>query len=247
MMRHIQLKIAAADGQKLHSNWGYALYGILSSYADPDYIAYLHSYNETPISQYLQVLPNKTEAWWHINLLGADAIEKIGAVCEHNDSFEAEHHQTNIQVLDKEWGPIVTEKAFCQSHLTEQPPKRRLRLEFLTPTGFKSQEVYQLFPTEELIMKSVWRGWQNFANEVVLQDDDVRNQLIRHIHISDYHLRSVRYPIKGNKIPAFIGGVTLAIAGPEPLVRLANMLLAFGEYNGMGIKTALGMGGYCLV
>lgn len=247
MMRQIRLKIAAADGQKLHSNWGYALYGILSDKARPEYIADLHMRNETPISQYLEVLPGREQAYWHINLLGAEAVEEITAIFASNDQFEALHHQTTLQILEKELGQVVTEADFCRRYLADSPAKRKLRLELLTPTGFKSQGAYQLFPSVEWMIKSLWRSWQAFAQEVLLEGDDVREQLIQYTHISDYQLKSTRYPVKGNNIPAFKGNVTLYIAGPEPLVRLVNMLLAFGEYSGMGIKTALGMGGYRLI
>lgn len=247
MMRQMRLKIAAADGQRLHSNWGYALYGILSENARSEYIADLHMRNDTPISQYLEVLPSGEHAYWHINLLGEEAIKEITAIFEANDRFEALHHQTTLQILEKELGPIVTETDFCRRYLVDLPAKRKLRLELLTPTGFKSQGTYQLFPSVEWMIKSLWRSWQSFAQEVLLEGDEVREQLIQYTHIRDYQLKSTRYPIKGNAIPAFKGNLTLYITGPEPLVRLVNMLLAFGEYSGMGIKTALGMGGYRLI
>ena len=39
-----------------------------------------------------------------------------------------------------------------------------------------------------------------------------------------------------------MGRVTLVIGGPDQLARLAGAMLSFGEYCGIGIKTALGMG-----
>lgn len=244
MIRQIAMKITALDGQRLHSNWGYALYGILSNQANPDYIADLHRRNETPISQYLEVLPNGREAIWRINLLGAEAIDEIGQVFLQNDHFQALHHKTTIRILEKEWGPIIAERDFCTRYLIERGGQRKVTLDLLTPTSFKSQEAYQLFPSRELIIKSLWRNWQAFAKEVLLEGDEVREQMIQSVQISDYQLKSLRYPLKSNKIPGFKGQLTLTIKGPEPLVRLVNMLLAFGSYSGLGIKTALGMGGY---
>jgi CRISPR-associated endoribonuclease Cas6 len=247
MMQQVQLTVKTADSQRLHSNWGYVLYGILAQHADSAYIADLHQRNETPISQYLEVLPNGTEGIWHICLLGEEAIHQISKVLEQHTQFAAEHHHTTLQILEKNWGKKFSERDFCQQYLTTADVPRRQKLQFLTPTGFKSQEQYQIFPSTELIVKSLWRSWHSYAQELLLDGDDVREQLIQHIHIADYQLRSVRYPVKGNKIPAFQGSIGLQLHGPEPLVRLLNLLLAFGEYSGLGIKTTLGMGGYRLV
>lgn len=45
------------------------------------------------------------------------------------------------------------------------------------------------------------------------------------------------------KIPAFIGEVIINVRGPQQLSNLANMLIEFGTYSGVGIKTGMGMGG----
>lgn len=246
-MQRIQLKVTAADGQKLHYNWGYALYGMLVQRAEPAYIAVLHQRNETPISQYLEVLPGATEAIWHVNLLGEEAIQYFGAVLKRNQTFPAEHHHTELRILEQKWGEPVSEQQFCQTYLTASSASRQHKLELITPVGFKSQEQYQIFPTVELILKSLWRSWQGYSQKLKLEGDDVRDQLIQYTQIQAYQLKSTRYPVKGNRIPAFKGNLMLSVHGPEPLTRLVHMLVAFGEYSGLGMKTALGMGGYHLL
>lgn len=246
MLKKIQLKVAAQDEQHLHSNWGYALYGMLCAKLDSDYIATLHACNATPISQYLEVLPGRSEAIWHIQLLGAEAIQQVSPVLEQFDIWNAEHHHTKLQVKERKIGPTLEEIDFCRHYLVEQPVQRKLRLRLLTPTGFKSKGNYQIFPSEDLILKSLLRNWHTFAQEVMLDDDEVRTQLVQYTHISDYQLKSVRYPIKGNQIRAFQGYLNFYVDGPEPLVRLVNLLMAFSTYSGVGIKTALGMGGCIL-
>lgn len=246
MMQRIQLRIKPIDGQRMHSNWGYTLYGILSQNTDANYIAQLHQRNETPLSQYLETLPETSEAIWHINLLGEEAIYHWGASLKKQHSYQAAHHHTVLQVLEQNWEEPVSEHNFCYQYLVEHNANRLHKLHFLTPVGFKSQNQYQIFPTIELMLKSLWRSWQNYSQELKLDDDMVRDQLIQYTKIWEYQLKSARYPVKGNKIPAFRGDVVLSVHGPEPLARLVQLLLAFGEYSGMGMKTALGMGGYRL-
>lgn len=247
MMQQIQLKVCAKDGQKLHNNWGYSMYGMLCQYSDNDYIAELHQRNETPISQYLEVLPGGIEGIWHIHLLDEEAIHYFGETIQKNKSFYSDYYQTTLQILERQIRTPISEQEFCMQYLVGQDTRRRHEIEFLTPVGFKSQEQYQIFPTVELMIKSLWRNWQNFSHDLQLDGDEVREQLIQYTQMRDYQLKSVRYPLKGNKIPACQGNIILQMHGPEPLARIVSMLLAFGEYSGMGMKTALGMGGYRLI
>jgi CRISPR-associated endoribonuclease Cas6 len=48
--------------------------------------------------------------------------------------------------------------------------------------------------------------------------------------------------MEGVKIPSFVGKITFRMHGAQTMTNLAQMLFRFGEYSGIGIKTALGMG-----
>lgn len=63
------------------------------------------------------------------------------------------------------------------------------------------------------------------------------------IYIRDYTLKTVRYHLKNVYIPAFVGKVTLDSRLPVPLAELWRAILLWADYSGIGIKTALGMGG----
>lgn len=246
MMQKITLKVTTSDQQPLSSNWGYSLYGVLAQCTNSAYIETLHQQNSTPIHQFLEVLPNRTEALWHIHLLNDDAIHFFGEAIEGRASFTVQQYHTNLQILTKNVEMALSETDFCHKHLVEFPCERRQTLQFLTPIGFKSHDAYQIFPTEELIIKSLWNHWQQHSTELSLEGDDVQRQLIENVQIVDYRLRSTHFPLKGVKIPSFTGKLILKIHGPAPLVRLVNLLTYFGEYSGVGMKTALGMGGYRL-
>ena len=246
MMQKIILKVTTSDQQPLSNSWGYSLYGVLAHSTDSAYMESLHQTNSTPIHQFLEILPNRTEALWHIHPLNDDAIHYFGKAIEGREYFSVQRYHTDLQILEKNIENALSETDFCQKYLIEQPCERRQTLQFLTPIGFKSQDTYQIFPTEELMIKSLWNHWQQHATEVLLEGEDVRTQLIENVQIVDYRLRSTRFPLKGVKIPSFTGKLVLKIHGPEALVRLVNLLTHFGEYSGLGMKTALGMGGYRL-
>ena len=59
----------------------------------------------------------------------------------------------------------------------------------------------------------------------------------------DYNLHTTRYLLKETRIPSFLGSVTIEARLAPPLLEFWNALLSFAPYGGIGIKTALGMGG----
>ena len=61
--------------------------------------------------------------------------------------------------------------------------------------------------------------------------------------IVDYSLRTVRYSLKGTKIPAFVGNIVMESRLSAPLQEIWQLLVALAPYSGIGIKTTLGMGG----
>ncbi len=79
--------------------------------------------------------------------------------------------------------------------------------------------------------------------DVSLDDPEAMEQVARHIRMVRYSLHSAVYYLEQTKITGYMGRVTVVIGGTEQLARLAGALLSFAEYSGLGVKTALGMGG----
>lgn len=50
--------------------------------------------------------------------------------------------------------------------------------------------------------------------------------------------------MEGIKIPSFIGEIGIRINGTDTMARYVKLLARFGEYSGVGIKTAMGMGAF---
>ena len=76
-----------------------------------------------------------------------------------------------------------------------------------------------------------------------LEDEDAFRMLSEGIRVSDYNLHTTRFALKDTKIPGFIGSLRFDTHLSPSLLDICKILLAFSEYSGVGIKTALGMGG----
>ena len=117
-----------------------------------------------------------------------------------------------------------------------------IQMQFLTPTAFKQKGKYLFYPDIRCIFQSLMNKYDSAICDESMMDMDTLEQLTENAHIIRYDLKSVGFCLEGVKIPAFIGKLTIKMNGTRTMSNFANMLFEFGEYSGVGIKTALGMG-----
>ena len=73
-------------------------------------------------------------------------------------------------------------------------------------------------------------------------DEETLASLTESSSIVQYKLRSTFFLLEGVRIPAFKGEIKIKIAGTATMAKYARLLTRFGEYSGVGIKSAIGMG-----
>ena len=130
--------------------------------------------------------------------------------------------------------------------LLQLPEHRTMKLRFLTPTTFKSDGSYVNLPSVPLIMRNLLNKWNGcFAEVCPIEDEDGEGiqAIANGLRIAEYRLSSRDYLLKGQSIPGFTGELTLKCRLDGFHLTMANLLLHFAPYAGVGIKTALGMGG----
>lgn len=143
-------------------------------------------------------------------------------------------------------------------------PVRTLKLEFASPTSFRSVGLYRPLPEPGLVFKSLYERWRGLMDTALPFSPDPADleTFASHLVSLDYHrVSGVRVSMKHGHIPAFRGtahylfereNTALAKRDPELYARLhtqrgeyaslLNLLAHFGFYSGVGIKTAQGMG-----
>ena len=119
------------------------------------------------------------------------------------------------------------------------------RLRFVTPTAFKSQGQYTNLPSISLCFKSLVRKWNACFPEVPIEDEDGEgiDALAAGLFCPDYRLHGTNYTLKGTCIHGFCGEMILKNNLKGFQRELADAVLFFSKYSGIGIKTTLGMGG----
>lgn len=235
MITTYQLELSA----RLMPSDGYKLYAWLLTQIPSAAAEALHSQQDHPISQFVTFDKEKASSTWNIHLLSTEAsalfaptIESIETISLHTGeiSVVSKLPKTEIQFED-----IIRQARQTASSCTE--------IQFLSAASFKQNGRYVIFPQEKLILQSLVNRWNSFCEEYPLCDSDALRMLENSIYIRDYTLKTVRYHLKNVYIPAFVGKVTLDSRLPVPLAELWRAILLWADYSGIGIKTALGMGG----
>lgn len=243
MIRQYHLTLRSEEAIPFRSDLAYPLYGEIMRSVSQEFGEMAHEQGFTPLSQYIERIDGNSIRW-HVTLFGEWAEQEIAPFLDGVSSvsldvsdltFRTEGAPEVIQTTLKD---ILT-KASGQEDATA---RREIRL--VSPTTFKSAGEYVLFPSASLIIRSLAASWNAAAEEVVLDDEDMLRMLTEGIRINGYRLSSTTFRMKGQHIPAFSGTLRFHVRLAAPLQTIWNALLLFGAYSGVGIKTALGMGGF---
>jgi len=217
--------------------------GALMERIDDEYAEALHRLPFNPYSQYCQYDHDENQIVWRISALGNEAAERIIEPVLKCDTLFIKRLDAVLPIESKTVNEVSVKSL---TDLVVNDTTRKSSIEFMTPTAFKSKGRYVFMPSVGLIFQNLLMHY----GQVFGGDKEVDPETIEYIDenamISAYSLRSRYFENAmqgGRKIPAFIGSVTISAKGPQQLVGLLRMLLKFGEYSGIGIKTSMGMGG----
>lgn len=232
----------ADAGEKLPLGRAYAFYSYLLSLLPTEVADFLHEQGETPMSQCLWYDRTTEQYCWKVSVFGDSLIGAVAPVLDELSELALNTGKVSLRCTEK---TQFSSETFVTTALSA-PVSNRCTLRLPVTASFKQNGRYVLLPQEHLILQSLLNKWNAFCPEIPLNDPDAVRMLENGIRISDYSLRSGRYPLKDQKIPGFYGSLTLRVSLPAPLMEIWNILCHFSEYSGVGIKTALGMGGVTL-
>ena len=239
MLSSLNIELEGKIEKSRNDLLGSLFQGFIMENIDTDYADTLHVSTLHPYSQYVTMTEDKII--WTLNTLNAEAKEKIADKIKKME-------KVNIKYKEKEYKIVSTkEKSINYKDLVKEnylkDGSRRLKVSFLTPTSFKQDGKYVIFPTVRLIFQSLMLKFDKSSSDMEVFGKDILETFESYTEITMYKLRSTYFHLDGTKIPSFIGDITITIKGPAQLVNLANLLLKFGTYSGVGIKTGIGMGG----
>lgn len=215
------------------------LQGVIMEQINGGYADILHESKLNPYSQHLEI-GEKIE--WIVCTFTTEAYNEIivPLLSEKFQEFEMKNKGLAIKILNKELKQIPKKQLFDK--FNNEDANRSITIEFITPTSFKRNGSYVIYPDLELIYKSLMNKYNSISNEMNIYDEDTLEEILSKSRIIKYNLHTCFMPLEKVKINAFKGRITIKISGSETLSRYVRLLFEFGEFCGIGIKTAIGMG-----
>ena len=225
--------------EKISFNKGSRLQGFLMENIDSEYADYLHTMQYHPYTQFLEI--NGDNTIWHINLLDDESEKHICPILDGLKSITLDCDEV-IEIVDTKQYDLSQNELL--SELTNTRPNRYAKIKILTPAAFKSYGEYYFWPDVKLIFNSIINRFNKFSVDFTLEDTNIINDIEENFAICDYNIRTKNFYLEGVKIKGFVGDIIFRFNGPQQLVNIGNMLLKYGEFTGIGIKTSIGMGGF---
>ncbi len=236
MLAELRLKLRTNDEVNVFQSSN--LHGVIMEKIDTEYAEQLHNLRLNPYSQHIE---RRDGTVWVIMTYTKEAYDQIIVPFMDRDFDRFELTGKEIEVIIESKEVKVLPKKELLDHFYNIDSDRYINIEFITPTSFKSNEVYQIFPNVELIYRSLMKKYSASGN-MIMDDEDTLEELVKCSRIVRYNLRSCFFPLEKVRIPGFKGDLSIKISGKQTLVNYARLLFEFGEFSGVGIKCSMGMG-----
>lgn len=220
-------------------NMGSLFHGVLMELLPSDYAEQLHQNTLKPFSQHVEV--SDTGLKWNICALNAECAKHVNdALMGGIEEIFLRNKEKKLKIISRSMSSISYKTLIDNTYFGQTA--KIVKVHFRTPASFKSDGRYLIYPDIAAMYRNLIRKFDAFSDEFSMYDEEILESLINCSAIVSYKLQSCAYSLETVKIPAYIGTVGIKITGSEQLKNLARLLLSFGEYAGIGIKTALGMG-----
>lgn len=226
------------DNETLDYKQSSNLQGVIMEHIEEEYAEILHQSNLKPYSQC--VVKQDDKRIWYIRTMTQEAYKKMIIPLSQLNEFEIKNGQIHVNIVRRNFETRAENELLKEFY--EIPANQFLNLTFQTPTAFKSNGKYVFYPDIRMIYQSLMMKYTASSEEMDMIDEDTLEQLTQNSEIVRYHLRSMSFPLEGVNIPGFVGSIRLKIKGTGTMARYARMLMKYGQYSGVGIKTAMGMG-----
>lgn len=237
MLARLEMKLKCEE--ELNYQMSSLFHGVLMELLPKEYADYLHLSQLHPYTQHLEY---KEKNWyWVVCCLNKETTKTIiQDTLWNTEKIEIKKRDMEIFIGQKKYDEVSYRELMEEFY--EKDANRYIQLHFISPTAFKQQGKYVFYPDLRCIFQSLMNKYDVAVQEETMLDRDTLEQLCDAVQVIRYDLKSTSFPMEGIKIPAFIGKITIKMNGTQTMANFANMLFRFGEYAGVGIKTAIGMG-----
>ncbi|GFH41492.1 CRISPR-associated endoribonuclease Cas6 [Lactococcus hodotermopsidis] len=199
----------------------------------------LHTLTYNPLRQ--RLLFEKEEVIWEIvglHKIISEALIKLDNLTEI--TIKQAKTTVSLALFTKE---VIKLDDFVSQEMTHENGSRIISLDFTSPTSFKSNGYYDIFPDIRKIFRSLMMNFDFFSETIKVYDYEVLDYIEEKVHIISYKLMTKNFHLEKIKVKGFQGQITLKITGANQFVKLVLLMIKYATFAGVGTKTSLGMGG----
>ena len=236
-----EVPLAFPEGVRVVSSMGSVFHGALMEQLPAEVAAHLHAEELRPYHQSI-LFTRERGAVWRFGVLDEGLFCLLWYIFSECAGLELRQKGFSVALGEPRLLQATSEEALADAAFAGDEVLRSAACQFLTPTSFKRDGVYQMFPDTQLILQSLLGRWRRFSEQVRLDEQDLAARLAPACRISSYRLQSAPFSLERHTICGFRGQLRLYFAGNEMVRRLLRLLFSFAPFAGVGIKTALGMG-----
>ena len=164
----------------------------------------------------------------------------LKAASQHLRLESAIFHIDHV-VLHHEDSPLCHHQSY-EELFTQSTPERKVRLQFLSPTAFRSGGKRNvLFPEASLVFSSHLNKWQYYSP---IKINEAMVKALPDIVVARYKLNTRILHFNAYQETGFEGDCTFELPADsdEHTIKTINALADFAFYCGTGAKTTMGMG-----
>ena len=239
----IELVIAADPSIKIVQSIGSVLHGVLMELVGTDYAGQLHEAGLRPYSQYVYFDKDRNQYIWRLSAVTADAVNRIvRPMLDMPEKIFLKQKRGYLYIKDRTILEETSYKALIHKFWNGDVYSQT-KLQCMSTTSFKVDKQYTIFPEAFRIYRYLLRQWNQFSAFGAMDTDSLLGGLESGVFIRDYNLRMGVYALEGVKIRGFRGQVVMQFKRNAELQRVLALLSYYSQFTGLGIKTALGMGG----
>lgn len=235
MFAELQMELGTADISYQQSS---NLQGVIMENINTEYAEILHRSQLNPYSQY--VTKKDKNVVWHIKTTTEEAYKNI--IIPMSEVKEITLKKRGITVAPMKRSIQMMETKTLLDEFYDRKCSKYLEVSFLTPTAFKREGNYVFYPDLSLIYGSLMRKYSAISQQISMEDKETLEELCNSSEIVKYRLQTIPFPLEKINVTGFVGKIGIKIKGSETIARYIRLLLRFGEYSGVGIKTGIGMG-----
>lgn len=228
------------SGRDLGYYKGSAMQGVLFSQIDKEYGEALHQQALHPYSQFIRAVGEESE--WVINTLTDEAYEHmiVPLLSPSVTGVKLNSGDIQCEIISKQIETLEMQQ--LMSDFRDKTADYNYRIETLTPVSFRQNGAYNVLPMPGLVYQSLMNRYSILSDNLSMSDQDTLDELVSLTLISGYRIHTVRFPLEKTTIPGFVGSFTYHIKNSQTMARYVRMMLRFGEFSGIGVKTGMGMG-----